>query len=246
VNEHTRIALQAVLFDLDDTLLYDDMEGAFLKHYFALLTEHARPICPPGELMTALRLATDAMLGNQDPDGITNEEAFASVFAPHLGRPWDELEAFFARFYEDRFPELQVHARPHPDARQVVKTCLDRGYQLVIATNPLFPARAIEHRLAWAGLDDLPFALVTTYENMHTCKPAPAYYDEIAVMIGVPSAGCLMVGNDVVRDIAPAQQAGMHTYLADRWVANPSSQVTADGIGKLSELITWISERTRG
>ena len=38
---------QAVLFDLDDTLLYSDMEHTFLKHYFARLTEYARPLCAP-------------------------------------------------------------------------------------------------------------------------------------------------------------------------------------------------------
>ena len=32
----TKARFQAVLFDLDDTLLYNDMEGTFLDHYFGL------------------------------------------------------------------------------------------------------------------------------------------------------------------------------------------------------------------
>ncbi len=236
------LGLEAVLFDLDDTLLYNDMEGTFLQHYFAALTEYARPLCGAQELMAALSVATAAMHRDQGTDSPTNEVKFAKAFAPQLGRSWDELKAFFGRFYEERFPALRVHAQPHPDARRAVKTCLDAGYQVVIATNPLFPARAIEHRLAWTGIDDLPFALVTTYENMHTCKPAPAYYAEIARQIDVAAAGCLMVGNDVMRDIAPAQHAGMHTFLADQWLANSDPEVKPSLSGTLQDLIAYIAD----
>ena len=33
------------------------------------------------------------------------------------------------------------------EAQALVQTICDQGYDMVIATNPLFPARAIEHRL---------------------------------------------------------------------------------------------------
>jgi HAD superfamily hydrolase (TIGR01549 family) len=234
-------SFSAVLFDLDDTLLYNDMEGVFLKQYFAMLAEYARPLAKPQALMAALAAASEAMQRHQDINGPTNEEKFASAFAPPLGKPWDELKAFFADFYEERFPELQALSHAHPDARRAVQACVDAGCQVVIATNPLFPARAIEHRIAWAGVDDAPFALITTYENMHTCKPYPAYYVEIAQQIGVSSQACLMVGNDVMRDIAPAREAGMATFLAERWVANPELNVTADRAGTLADLIAWIT-----
>lgn len=240
MTSRTHPPFRAVLFDLDDTLLYNDMEGTFLREYFAALTEYARPICEPQELMAALMAATRA-LHYEDPTGPTNEEKFASVFAPRLGRPWTELKAFFDTFYDERFPDLQVHARAHPDARRAVESCLAAGCVAVIATNPLFPAAAIAHRLEWAGVGDLPFALVTAYENMRTCKPSPAYYAEIADRIDVAPADCLMVGNDVLRDIAPAQEAGMHTYLADQWIANADDAVQPDRRGSLADMIAWIS-----
>lgn len=236
-------SFRAVLFDLDDTLLRNDMEGTFLQHYFALLTEYARPLIEPRPLMAALMAATEAMQCNQDPEGLTNREAFAAVFAPQIGRPWDELEAFFGRFYDVEFPHLRVHAEAHPDARRAVQASLDAGCQVVIATNPLFPRRAIEHRLAWAGIDDMPFALVTSYENMHTAKPAPAYYAEIVELIGTAAPECLMVGNDLLLDIAPAQQAGMSTFLADRWLTNSDDGVRADWRGSLADLIAWIQAK---
>jgi FMN phosphatase YigB (HAD superfamily) len=233
------ISLRAVLFDLDDTLLYNDMENKFLKHYFALLTAYAAPDIAPQTLIAAVMSGTDAVQRNEDPT-LTNEQVFAAVFAPQLGKPWAELKPFFTRFYEERFLELRVHTRPHPAARQTVQACIDGGYRVAIATNPLFPARAIEHRLHWAGLDGLPFALVTTYENMHTCKPSPRYYAEIAGYLDLAPAECVMVGNDVLRDIAPAQRAGMRTYLADRWLANEDSDVHPDGQGSLADLLPWL------
>jgi HAD superfamily hydrolase (TIGR01549 family) len=221
------------------------MEGTFLRHYFAALTEYAHHLCPPEQLIAALGAGVEALQESQDPDGPTNEASFGAVFAAQLGRPWDELRTTLARFYDEVFPELRVYARAHPDGRRAVQACLNAGYAVVIATNPLFPKRAIDHRLAWAGVDDLPFALVTTYENMHTSKPSPAYYREIAARIDVSPRACLMVGNDLLRDILPAQQAGMITYLAEDWITNPDPEIRPDRRGTLDELIDWIGDSAR-
>jgi len=233
-------ALQAVLFDLDGTLLCSAMEGTFLDHYFAALIEYARDLCPAETLLAALSAGTRAVQARQDAEGPTNEASFGAAFAEQLGRPWEELGTFFARFYEERFPALHVYAQPQPDGRRAVQACLAAGYQVVIATNPLFPRGAVEHQLAWAEVDDLPFALITTVENMHTSKPAPAYYLEIAERIDVAPGACLMVGNDLLRDILPAQRAGMRTYLADDWVTNADPAIQPDRRGTLGELAQWI------
>ena len=233
--------LTAVLFDLDDTLLFSDMENAFLSAYFELLAEYTAPHFPPDNLIPALLAGTDAVQRAHDPS-LTNEQVFAATFAPMLGQPWPELRAFFAGFYEERFPQLRVHTHPHPQARQVVADCFDAGYRVAIATNPLFPARAIQHRLSWAELEDMPFDLVTSYENMHTCKPSPDYYLETAKLLALPPAACWMVGNDVARDIAPAQQAGMRTFLADEWLVNDDAEIQPDHRGRLVDLLFCLGE----
>ncbi len=237
--------LRAVLFDLDDTLLRSDMEGEFARRYSALLAEYAAPLVPPSRLIAAVIAGVRAIEQSRDLSGPTNEQVFAERFAPALGRPWSELKPFFARFYEERFPELRSCTAPRPEARSVVQFCFDAGYRVVIATNPLFPARAIMHRLEWAGVGDMPFDLVTTYENMHACKPAPEYYLEIAHRLSLPPSACLMVGNDVMRDIAPAQEAGMRTFLVEPWVVNDNPHIQADGQGSLSELVEWIKQITK-
>jgi hypothetical protein len=46
-----------------------------------------------------------------------------------------------------------------------------------------------------------------------------------------------------MRDIAPAQQAGMSTFLAEQWIANPDPTIVADRTGTLVDLIEWISQK---
>jgi FMN phosphatase YigB (HAD superfamily) len=68
-------------------------------------------------------------------------------------------------------------------------------------------------RLAWAGVDDLPYSLVTGIENSSFCKPQPEFYREISRKIGMEPERCLMVGNDPLNDMI-AGAIGMKTYLA--------------------------------
>ena len=62
-----------------------------------------------------------------------------------------------------------------------------KGHRVVIATNPFFPLKAVQHRLRWAGLppEKYPFALVTSYETFHFTKEMVAYYPEDPGAIGL-------------------------------------------------------------
>jgi FMN phosphatase YigB (HAD superfamily) len=83
--------------------------------------------------------------------------------------------------------------------------------RVALATNPVFPRAMIDVRACWAGLDLGRFALVTSADEMRWCKPRPEYYREIAARLDVDPRACLMVGNDVAMDLAPAARAGMRT-----------------------------------
>jgi FMN phosphatase YigB (HAD superfamily) len=82
---------------------------------------------------------------------------------------------------------------------------------VVIATNPLFPATAIQQRMAWAGVDGFPYRLVTTYENSRATKPNLLYYQQILEAIGQPPQACLMVGDEDMDMVAA--HLGCHTFL---------------------------------
>jgi FMN phosphatase YigB (HAD superfamily) len=215
--------IQAILFDLDDTLLGNDMDK-FLPGYFSLLGEYATRHMPREQFMTELMTSTQAMIESDDA-ALSNRDVFWQLFAQRTGLDSEELEASFDQFYRNQFLQLESRTVRRPFAAKLVQHCLDNNLDVVIATNPLFPLVAIEARLEWAGLsvEEYDFALVTAYENMHATKPSPAYYSEILEKINCAPENALMVGNDWENDIVPAHSVGIHTY----WLA-PVDAVTPD------------------
>jgi HAD superfamily hydrolase (TIGR01549 family) len=121
------------------------------------------------------------------------------------------MEPIFEAFYAEDFPKLQQYTRRKPEARPVVQRIFELGYDVAITTNPLFPASAVRQRLAWAGVDDFPYRLVTTYENSRYCKPNPRYFEDVAGRLGHPTSACLVVGDEEM-DMAGAR-AGCPTFL---------------------------------
>jgi FMN phosphatase YigB (HAD superfamily) len=228
--------LKAILFDLDDTLLGNNMD-TFIAHYFKLLGRYAQPILDEQTFIQYLLQATRAVITDTDLTR-TNRQVFWDHFERLSGRPRTELEPFFGRFYEEIFPELQPTTQRRPVAADLVRTSFDRQLAVVIATNPLFPAPAIEQRLEWAGVPvtDFPYALVTTYENMHATKPQSAYYQEILSHINCPPESALMVGNDWKNDILPAAEIGLFTYWIQNNEGTPPDQQVVTGHGSLDAL----------
>lgn len=239
--------IKAILFDLDDTLLGNEA-NQFMKGYFGLLSEYARPIMDAGPFIEKLVAATQSAIRNTDAH-LTNADVFWSRFLDTTELDRAELEPFFVRFYETEFPRLRAATQPVPAAVDVVRHSFELGLKVVIATNPLFPRMAIEQRLAWAGVPvtAYDYALVTTYENMHATKPQLAYYEEILTRVGAEPREALMVGDDWKNDIAPAAAVGLYTYwVADNDAPCPDNiPVTAQGtLANLYRLMTagWLTQ----
>jgi FMN phosphatase YigB (HAD superfamily) len=72
--------LRAVLFDLDDTLLINNM-ASFIPAYFQLLTQAFADRVPSERLFIELTRGIEAMDANEG-SGPTNGEAFEAVFYP--------------------------------------------------------------------------------------------------------------------------------------------------------------------
>jgi FMN phosphatase YigB (HAD superfamily) len=230
-----------ILFDLDDTLLDNDIDQ-FLPGYLKALAKHLETWIPPQRLIQQLLASTGRMTANTDPS-VTLEEAFDADFYPALGKTKAELSGPIVDFYERGFPSLKGLTKPREAARRLVEALFERGHQIVVATNPLFPRRAITHRLDWAGLpvERYPFALVTSYETFHFSKPNPAYYAEILAQLGWPSQPVVMVGNSLSDDLRPAAQLGIPCF----WIRG-GQEGTLEGLpvlsgqGGLEDVLAWL------
>lgn len=202
--------LKAILFDLDNTLLENDM-GVHIPSFLELLAPRFAQIIPPETLKRWILRAVHQMVVDIDARS-TNGEVFRRDLVMRSGYSWRVLGPLFERFYAEDYPSLAPLTRPIELAPHLVEEALGRGLSVAVATNPIFPAEAMAERLRWARLDALPFALVTSYDEAHFTKPHPEYFAEVAARLGVEPAECLMAGDDAANDL-PAAAAGMATYL---------------------------------
>jgi FMN phosphatase YigB (HAD superfamily) len=232
--------LQAVLFDLDGTLLDYDLVEDLMPHYFRGLTACCADLVPAERLLHALNQGTRAIAGH---DGArTNEEAFEAVFYPLTGLTREQLYPRLETFYTEDFPDLRRYARPRPAAPHVIQTAFDLSYDVAIATNPYFPAIATRERLAWAGVADFPYHKVTTYENSHYVKPDLRYFQEILDELACPPEAALVIGDEGMDMIAA--RLGCQTYLVpgpatDRSEISPPP--TYEGpLDEVASLLHWL------
>lgn len=205
--------IEAVLFDLDGTLLEIEIDR-LLPPYIQLLAAELADYIPPDTFGDELMTAVAEMIGNTDHHH-TNERVFWMAMERHTGVTADIVGELIERFYKEKFPTLKHVARRVDIANDVVQEIAQNVKTVVLATNPIFPEVAIRERLTWAGVNSDHFSLITSYEKMHACKPNSEYYREICALVGIRPENCLMVGNDYDMDIVPAAAIGMHTYLVD-------------------------------
>lgn len=233
------------LLDLDDTLLKNDFDE-FLPYYLDAFSQTVAPIVEPDRFVKALLNSTRDMFLNRQPD-CTLLEVFESSFFPPLGIDKDEYFAYAEKFYSSVFPNLKRLTEPKPEAVQLVNQALERGFNVTISTNPLFPITAIEQRLTWADLSpsNYRYELISSFEEFHFTKPNPAYFAEVLAQMGWPAGPIVVVGDDLERDIDAARRLGLATF----WV-NPhrdgdfkDKRFSSPG-GKLSELLDWLENIT--
>ncbi len=230
--------IRAVLFDLDGTLLDIDIDS-FLREYFSALGPVLARLAgtvDPADGIRAVLASTETMC--EPHPGRTNRDVFHERFRALTDVDLDEPEPAGAveRFYAEVFPALQRTHGPRPGGCAAVGAAREAGLVVALATNPIFPRAAIDERMRWAELRQEWFDVVTSYENMHACKPASDYFAQTASLLEVRPEECLMVGDDASLDLA-ADRIGMSTYYV-----GAQSGVAGTRRGSLDELARYIGE----
>lgn len=232
-----------VLFDLDGTLLQNE-DSVFIPAYIDLLGNYLGKDVPSQKIQLAVLKATQIMEDNKDPTK-TLEECFDDYFYPKIGLSKSNLQIDIERFYREFFPDLRIYTSELEEAKSLTNKLIDKKTDLVIATNPLFPRVAITQRILWANLKPQieDYALITCYENFHFAKPNPAYYAEILANLGWPEGPVVMVGNDWMRDIIPAEKIGIPTFFLGGVNEKNLQPTNAESsLGNWSDLELWIEK----
>jgi FMN phosphatase YigB (HAD superfamily) len=184
------------------------------------------------------------MIQNNQPD-CSLKQVFESAFFPALGYQPEDLREVFEAFYVDVFPSLRSLTQLHPEAVEFVNQAVERGFRLAVATSPLFPRTAILQRLDWAGLspEEVPFELVTSYEDFHFAKPNLAYFAEVLARLGWSEGPVIMVGDDLHNDIYPSRRLGLPAYwITTAGTTFPDGPESPTASGTIGEILPWLDE----
>jgi FMN phosphatase YigB (HAD superfamily) len=220
-----------ILFDLDGTLLPLRVDE-LLPPCCAALTRHWAPVfAEPARLAEHIFASLEVMIRTATPERLNAETYWADLEA-RTGVGRDVLRGpRFDAFYRDVFPRQRAlyGDRLPGHGRALATAALDAGHDIVLATNPIWPRVAIEERMRWAGVHDLPWKLVTSMDDMHFAKPHPGYYAEICARIGRRPDECVLVGNDVEEDAIAGARAGLSVLLLTDHLENKRN-LPLDGI----------------
>ncbi len=231
--------IKAVCFDLDGTLLPLDID-TFCRTYFGMLADKMTPYgYEKRAFIGAIMRGSQAMYQNDGAQ--TNEQVFWQSFTESLGERARAHEPIFSSFYEHEFDAVRAVCGFDENAALALGACKEMGLKVAVATNPLFPEIATRKRLTWAGIDPASVSFYTTYEDHCYCKPNKGYYKEVAARLEVCPEECLMVGNDVVEDMA-ALDAGMQVFLlVNEHLINPQGKdITIYPHGDFVDLVQYI------
>ncbi|MCD6434925.1 MAG: HAD family hydrolase [Clostridiales bacterium] len=232
--------MDTVLFDLDGTLLPINQEK-FIEIYMGAMGEFvASKGINPKKLIKSMWIGTEAMI--QNDGSMTNEERFWKVFNESFGDSELQIKDILDDFYNNLFEKAKIAAKMNPLAKKCVEVLKEKGYEVVLCTNPLFPKIATQTRMRWAGLDCDSFSMITTYENSSFCKPNMGYYKEALKKIGKKPHACIMIGNDVKDDMG-VEELGMDTFLLkDHLINKEEKDIEKYKQGDFKELYQYIKE----
>jgi FMN phosphatase YigB (HAD superfamily) len=200
--------LKAVLFDLDNTLIFFD-EVKFANLFFPLIAARFADVIPADEFGERLMLAT--LEAHKNDGAMTNRQLFLKEFCKGTQITGDDVWKRFDKFYEEDFDRVKETVTAPHNAPAIFQLIRKQNVKIVIATNPILPLNAQRKRLSWAGLDGADTALITHIDNMCYCKPHLGYFRQISQLIGERPEDCLMVGDDPANDMVAAN-IGMKTY----------------------------------
>jgi len=229
--------MKTILFDLDGTLLPMDIKQ-FMDLYFHEMYKSFEGIVDKATLVDHVMKATETMV--RDTTRQTNEEVFMKAYEALSGADMVDHKKRWDDFYGGGYKHVKASSKTSHQMIEAVALLKNKGYQLVLVTNPLFPKDAIIQRIVWAGLDPEDFAYITSFEGNSYCKPQLKMYEEVLEHLGLKAEACMMVGNDVDEDMI-AGQLGMTTYLVTEHILNRGSgPIVVDHQGDYDDFLKYV------
>jgi len=217
------MAIQAVLFDLDNTLWYlekppDDREVYSLQaKAVAPALRGAAPGLAPLDFVTEFWAQhfdwTD--FGGEGLEDLRWRSGPARIRACIAALSKAECSAADAELLWlalNSLPSAAYGVRLYADAVETLQALRRQGLRLGVVTARPFSAAVVGLGLASVGAGGLIDAVITS-GDLGLRKPHPLLFETSAQSLGVTSSEVLMVGDSYDQDIVPAAELGMTTAL---------------------------------
>ena len=228
--------INTILFDLDGTVLPMNMD-TFIQTYFHEMGKYFHDLIDGRLLAKHVMESTEVMVKNTEKR--RNEDVFFEHFAMMIEGDIKVYQDRFDAFYDSGFLNAEAATLKNEDMIKAIKLLQEKGYTLVLATNPLFPMKANYHRVRWAGLSPDDFFYISSIELNRYCKPNLDYYREVLTAIAKSPQECIMVGNDALEDMI-AGKLGIKTWLIEDHMLNKHGlEVVADDRGSYTDFLNF-------
>jgi FMN phosphatase YigB (HAD superfamily) len=212
------MSINTILFDLDSTLnTINEME--FSRKYFTLLHEYYFSEFEIQYFCDTLTDITRSIMLSKNTREL-NAKKFMKEISKHFKRKTKKIFDDFKNYYANEYTQLEEFVKPAPHAHEIVELAFEKGYNVVIATTPIFLEHAINLRIYWSGIAEFDFKLITHAENMCSSKPREVYYTEILKKIKKKPNECFMVGNEFLGDIVGPTKIGIRTFYCPQTTTN--------------------------
>lgn len=197
------MAIEAVLFDLDNTLI------DFLTFKKESAKAAAKAMVAQG--LPASEMETYGKIFSvYDEKGIEYQKTFADVvkqYGLEVNRAEKIQQAAIIAYLKKKFETL----RPYNMVKPTLHKLRESGLRLGIVTDA--PRNKAWQRLVLTGLEN-EFEAVITKDDAKNQKPHHSPFMLAAEKLNLRPSACLFVGDNPARDIEGAKAVGMKTCLA--------------------------------
>lgn len=227
------VNIQAVLFDLDNTLTHRDLTAQAYSCYLAEYYASAFAQVEPEKIIEIVRRIDNG--GYPKKELLTHGSIGASAaYALLQELSWlnppsiDEL----AQFWFSQFGRCAVEM---PDVKQVLEQLKSQAYQLAIVSNGGHDTRL--NTIRGLGIADY-FEEIISSGLVGFSKPQPEIFQITAQRLGVLPEHCLYIGDHPINDIQGAKNAGMHALWMQGF--HPDAEEIQYKIQQLPEIFTHL------
>lgn len=231
--------IKNIIFDLDGTLIntrQNDFNKLFFESVYKRFVEegyNGKQICEIMMECISLMLKNDGKA--------SNELVFINNLTSKTNIEKEKLEDIFNKFYCYDYGNLISCVDKINVSKTIIDILKEKGYNLILATNPLFPIIAIEKRAKWGNIDCDCFSYITSYENSSYCKPNINYYREIIDKNNLKIEETMMVGNDLIEDLI-IEKLNVPCYIVTDNMVNESNLNNCTRKGNFNDLLELVDK----